>query len=122
MTAAVIHPRFLASVPAGFFPTRCTIEGSTTTQNAFGEPIATWAAVTGLVDIACAKAPLTASELQAAGYTATDQAWHVALAGAYPTITTAHRAVVDDEPFDIDAVETDQTSTVTRLRVRSVTT
>ena len=122
MTAAIIHPRLLAATPAGFFPSRCTVEAKTVTLDAFGDGQEGWLSVPALVDVACAKAPLTAEELQAAGYTATDQVWNVLLAGGYPTITTAHRAVVDGEAFDIDAAETDQTGTVTRLRVRSVTT
>jgi len=120
MSAAVISPRFLTSIPAGFWPSACDIQVSTPTQDSYGEPVASWADVSGLTEIPCAKAPLSAMELQAAGYTATDQAWHVLLQGAYPAITTAHRAVVDSANFDIDAVETDQMSTVTRLRVRSV--
>jgi hypothetical protein len=122
MTAAIVHPRFLATMPAGFFPSRCTIEAKTTTLDEFGGEQDAWLSVPAIADVACAKAPLTALERQAAGYTATDQAWHVLLPGAFPAITTVHRAVVDGETFDIDAAETDQTGTVTRLRVRSVTT
>jgi hypothetical protein len=123
VTVAIIHPRFLASVPAGFFPSECTIEGEgTPTQDEYGEETPDWDDVDGLVDIPCAKAPLSAIERQAAGYTARDQAWNVLLKGAFPQITTNHRAVIDGDTLDIDAAETDQTSTVTRLRVRSVTT
>lgn len=122
MTAAIIHPRFMAAMPAGFFPSRCTIEARTATLDQFGDEQVSWLSVPAVVDVPCVKAPLNAMERQAAGYTATDQAWHVLLSGAYPAITTAQRAVVDGGTFDIDAVETDQTGTVTRLRVRSVTT
>lgn len=122
MTAAIVHPRFLASVPPGFWPSRCTIEGSTATRDAYGEPVEAWAGVAVLTAIPCAKAPLSAIERQGAGYTATDRVWNVLLQGAYPAITTNQRAVIDGEPFDIDAEETNQTGTVTRLRVRSVTT
>lgn len=122
MTVAIVHPRFLASVSTGFFPSTCTIEAKTETLDEFGEQQLSWLPVPAIVDVACAKAPLSALERQAAGYTATDQAWHVLLTGAYPAITTVQRAVIDGETFDIDAAETDQTGTVTRLRVRSVTT
>ena len=121
MTAAIVHPRFLASVPPGFWPSSCDIEGSTATQDAYGEPVETWADVAGLTGIDCAKAPLSAVERQAAQFTATDQAWNVLLRGAYPEITTRHRAVIDGTTFDIERVETDQTETLTRLVVRSVT-
>lgn len=121
MTVAIVSPRFLASVPIGFFPSVCTIEERTATQDAYGEESLAWAA-DGIEDVPCAKAPLAAIERQVAGYTATDEAWHVLLKGAYPAVTSGDRAVVDGTPYDIDAAETDQTTTVTRLRVRSVTT
>lgn len=123
MTVAIVHPRFLASVPDGFFRSSATIEEQAgTTLDAHGQPIAGWLPVAGLQALKAARAPLSAMERQAAGYTATDRVWHVLLKGAHPEITTAHRAVVDFEEFDIDAAETDQTQTVTRLRVRQVTT
>ncbi len=120
MSAAIVHPRFMASIPAGFFPLQATVQGKTVTQDAYGQEVETWASVAGLVSISAAKAPLTAMERQGAGYTATDVAWHVLLKGAYPTITTRHRLVIGAETFDIDASETDQMGVVTRLRVRQV--
>jgi head-tail adaptor len=110
----------VAAVPEDYFPSLATIQAKTVTRAPSGQEIEAWADVGGLVGISAAKAPLTAIERQAAGYTATDQAWHVLLKGAYPTTTTRHRAVIDGVTHDIDAVETDQTSTVTRLRVRTV--
>jgi head-tail adaptor len=110
----------VAAVPEDYFPSLATIQAKTVTRAPSGQEIEAWADVGGLVGISAAKAPLTAIEQQAAGYTATDQAWHVLLKGAYPTITTRHRAVIDGVTHDIDAVETDQTGTVTRLRVRTV--
>jgi head-tail adaptor len=110
----------VAAVPEDYFPSLATIQAKTVTRAPSGQEIEAWADVVGLVAIPAAKAPLTAIERQAAGYTATDQAWHVLLKGAYPTITTRHRVVVDGAAYDIDAAETDQTSTVTRLRVRTV--
>lgn len=103
-------------------PSLATIEAKAVALDAYGQEIESWAAVPGLQMLGCAKAALSAEERQAAHYTATDQAWHVLLAGAYPAITTVHRAVVDGEAFDIDAREIDQAGTITRLRVRLVTT
>lgn len=121
MTAAIISPRLLTRMP-GFFPSRATIQAkpSPPTLDEYGQETETWADVSGLQNIACAKAPLSAFERQAAGYTTTDRVWHVLLSGAYPAITTRHRAVIDIEAFDIDAVEVDQSSTLTRLRVRQI--
>lgn len=119
MAVPVMHPRFVA-LNRQFFPSLATIEAVSETQDGSGQEVETWLPVAGLQSLDCAKAPLTAQERQAANYTATDQAWHVLLKGAYPTITTEHRAVVDGDVYDIDAVETDQTGTLTRLRVRTV--
>jgi head-tail adaptor len=120
MTVPVIHPRFMATVGGGFFPSLATVEAMTSTEDEYGQPIEGWVPVTGLQAIACAKAPLSAQERQAMNYTATDQAWNVLLQGAYPSITTGHRVVIDGVTHDIDAAETDQTGSITRLRVRSV--
>jgi hypothetical protein len=123
VTVPLVHPGLTASLGrSGFFPSSCTIEAATATSDGFGQEQETWEAVSGLQAIGCAKAPLSAIERQAAGYTATDRVWHVLLKGAYPQIATAHRAVVDGETYDIDAAETDQTGPLTRLRVRQVTT
>ena len=119
MAAPMIHPRFVAANRV-FFPSLATIEAATTTQDSYGQPVETWAAVPTLTGIGAAKAPLSAQERQAAQFTATDQAWSVLLHGAYPEITTRHRAVIDGAVHDIDAVETDQTGSLTRIRVRTV--
>lgn len=117
--ATLVHSRFVAK-QAGFFPSLVTIQANTPTQDSYGQPVESWANVGAWVNLACAKAPLSAQERQANQYTATDQVWHALLRGAYPTITTAHRAVVDGTNYDIDAVETDQTGSLTRLRLRTV--
>jgi hypothetical protein len=122
VTVPIVHPRFVASVPVGFFPARCRIEAETTTYDDHGQEIETFAPVVDWEAIPAAKAPLSAEERAAARYTATDRVWHVLLRGAYPEITTAHRAVIGGETFDIDAAETDQSGSVTRLRVRQITT
>lgn len=120
MTVAIVHPRLLSKLP-GFFPASVAIQQKSATLDGYGQEVETWTNVTDLGDLSATKAPLTAMERQAAKYTATDQVWHVLLAGAYPEITTANRAVIDGDTFDIDAAETDQTGTVTRLRVRQIT-
>lgn len=120
MTAAIVSPRLLSGMP-GFFPFLATIQSKVDTTDTYGQPVETWADVSGWQEIKAAKAPLSAMERQSAGYTATDQVWGILLMGAYPDITTAHRVVIDLASYDIDAVETDQTGSVTRLTVRTVT-
>ncbi|MFP5369275.1 MAG: head-tail adaptor protein [Actinomycetes bacterium] len=118
MTVPVIHPR-LTRMLGAFFPSQVRVQAKTATQDAYGQEQETWADV---IATGGARSQLTGEEREAAGYTATDRVWHVALQGAYPQITTRHRAKVDGEIHDIDAVEIDQTANVTRLRVRQVTT
>lgn len=120
MTVAIVHPRMLSKLP-GFFPASVAIQAKTATLDGYGQEVESWATVSDWSAIDATKAPLTAMERQAAKYTATDVAWHVLLAGPYPTITTAHRAVIDGDTFDIDASETDQTGSITRLRIRQIT-
>lgn len=120
MTVAMIHPKLISRL-SGFFPALVTIQAKTVALDDYGQETETWADVSGWQAITCAKSPLSASERQAAGYTATDRVWAVLLAGAYPTITTRNRATIDNETFDIDSVEVDQTGTLTRLRVRQIT-
>ena len=120
MTVPIIHPQMLSRLP-GFFAAQVTIQGKSVVRDGYGQEIETWTDVSGWEEIKAAKAPLTANERQALRYTATDRVWHLLLAGAYPEITTSHRAAADTEVFDIDAVETDQTGSVTRLRVRQIT-
>jgi len=101
-------------------PLHVRIEAKTVTQDDYGQEEVTWAAVVS--DVAF-KTPLTANELQALNYTATDRVWSLFLADAYPQITTRHRAVIDGRDiYDIDAVEADQIRMHTRLQVRQVTT
>ena len=118
MTVPVIHPRLLSKIGA-FFPSTARIQAKTVVLDDYGQEQETWADVAMMP---AAKAPLSAEERQAAGYTATDRAWTVLLQGTIPLVTTRHRVRVDNETFDVDAVETDQTTNVTRLRVRQVTT
>lgn len=113
-----------------YFPSQASIQAKAVVQDpTTGQEQEAWADVLGMRLIPAAKAPMSALELQAAGYTATDQVWQVLLQGAYPQITTRHRVTVDETAtggvvgtYDIDAVETDQTNSLTRLRVRQVTT
>lgn len=119
MTVAIVHPRLPLKL-LGFFPALVTIQAKTIALDVYGQETETWADVSGWQSIKCAKAPLSASERQAAQFTVTDRAWSVLLAGSYPTITTRHRAVINVEMFDIDAVEVDQVGVLTRLRIRAI--
>lgn len=117
--ATLIHPRMLDRL-GRFFPLLATVQQKTTMQDQFGQPVETWSDLARHVAIPCARAPLSATERQALQMTVTEQVWTVVLRGHYPLITAAHRLVIDGQPYDILAAESDQTRTLTRLRVRRV--
>jgi head-tail joining protein len=119
VSAPLIDPGML-DLMGDFFPSQARVEVKVTSQDpATGQEQEAWADVAGAGAV---KAPLSAEERQLAGYTATDQAWWVLFDRAMPWVTTRHRLSIDGTAYDIDAVETDQTGSLTRLRVRQVST
>jgi hypothetical protein len=112
---------------AVFFSATCTIqERGTETADAVGQMIPAWPDLTGHVDIACRVAPLEAS--RAAGrrqlddMTVSTTARVIVLAGCYPSITTAMRAVVASTTYTIVRILTDSEALCTELVVEKVTT
>lgn len=116
---AFVHPRFTRMAGRSLWNARCDIQAKTVTPDQYGQEVETWGTVKR--HLLAAVAPVNAIEQQAAGYTTTDQAWHILLAGCHADITTRHRATVDGVIYDIDAVEPDRYGDFTRLRVRRVT-
>ena len=117
----LIHPRLLSGLAATFYPSLCTIQEATEVQDAYGEPIATWANVAGLVNLPCAVAPPNLgspekSEVKKSDGTIEIITHHIAIAGHYPAITNKMRAVISGINYDIMAVEIDSHATMTRLR------
>lgn len=117
----MIHPRFARMISdrmAPLFPSLCAVEAKTVTADEFGQEVETWEVVAGMTLIPCAIAPLSAIERQAAGYTITDQVWHVLMTGDYPEITTRHRLLIDGVEYDIDGAEVALQGALTRLTVQ----
>ncbi len=121
----MIHPRMLASL-SQFYPSSCTIQRSVLSQDDYGEPTAVWSDLADHVDLACGVAPISAgsptgaNEYRRADLTVTTATHHIALAGNYPTITPAMRAVVDGVAWNILGVEHDSHGVTTRLKVERV--
>jgi head-tail adaptor len=115
----LIHPGMLERL-SRFFPLIATIEQRSVTQDEYGQAHESWTTLPAHEAIPCTRAPLSASERATLELQITTQAWHLLLRGAYPDITTEHRVVLSGEPYDILAVETDQTGTLTRLTVQRV--
>lgn len=116
---AIIHPRMLSRL-GRFFPLIATVERRTVTQDGFGQEIESWSPLPGHEAIRCVRAPLSAAERAALQMTVSTQAWTVLLQGAYPAVRPEDRLVIDGQDYDILAVETDQTATLTRLTVQRV--
>lgn len=115
----LISSRMLDLLPK-FFPSTCTIQSNTPTADAHNQPIASWANLTGYVEIACRCAPLTATERRQFENVVEEATHMVALKGAYTAITVEMRAVVDDVTYDITGVRTDSQGKVTYLAAKIV--
>lgn len=111
----LVHPQFLARLRPVIFVHRCTIQQASTTQNEIGEPVETWADLPGHVDLPCRVAPLSMDERAELQLTVTQRTITVLLAGSYPSVTTAHRALVDGTAYNILAAERDSEGVTTRL-------
>lgn len=120
----LIHPRFLSSLAATFYSSTCTIQQATEAQDAYGQPIAAWANVAGLIALPCAIAPISgspeAAERKREDGTIEIITHHISIAGYYLTITNKMRAVVAGANYDIVGAEVDSHVTMTRLRVALV--
>lgn len=116
----LISPRMLGSLTA-FYPSLCTIQQNTPVADSYGQPIAAWANLAGHVGLACAVMSGGGREMKLPNQTYTVASHVILLAGHYPTITTAMRAVVGGVNYDILSVESDSQSTMTRLACQVVT-
>lgn len=119
----LIHPRMLVGL-WGFYPSTCTIQVATETQDSVGQPIPAWANLAGHVAIPCRIAPIERAsgwEVKASTQTYTVATWKVALRSYYPAIITKMRAVAGGVNYNILAVEHDDQETMTVLQVDVVT-
>lgn len=122
-----MHPRFMAEARIQFYPTALRIEQATVVQDPdSGQETRTWAAVAGLEAIPAAVAPVTiqsvgSGEVDTSAMSYVVNAWQISLAGYYPGIVPAMRAVMDDgRAFDIRGVESDSHQQLTRLKAQVV--
>jgi hypothetical protein len=120
-----IAPTFTASKVfgvGGLMDRSVTIEAQTCGRDSWGETADTWSPVAGLEDLAggVGRAGNSAEQRRGTG-TITVATHAIVLAGYYPQITTAERAVVDGaEVHDIEAVYHDSRLRVTQLDTRIV--
>lgn len=121
---ALVHPDLLASLEqVGWYDQTITIESDEGTANAYGEIVAGWAQVSGLVDLDCRIAPSTATrsggEQRRRDGTYVDASHTIALTGHHPTIVEHMRAVTSDDTIhDIVLVTHDAEDASTYLHTR----
>jgi head-tail adaptor len=104
-----------------FYASACTIQVSSATQDAAGQPVLTWSDLADHEDLACRLAPAMAEERKRDDLVLARTTHTIALAGYYTTITPAMRAIVGTSTYDILGVEQDGNGITTRLRVEIVT-
>lgn len=116
-------PALLAEL-AVFFPSLCTItEWTGVTRDAHG--VKQQSPSTVFTDIPCRIAPIASlrqGESRRADMTVTTATLTVALAGYYPTVTSAMQAVLAGVTHNILDVKHDGSSVYTTLQVERVTT
>ncbi|MEE9401254.1 MAG: head-tail adaptor protein [Dehalococcoidia bacterium] len=121
----LIHPRMLPSLTTTFYVSLCTIQESTPTRDAGGQPILAWANLAGHVDLECSIAPISPGSPEAAEKHRPDgtiviATHHLTFASIYTSIFPNMRAVAAGVAFDILSVEHDSHGTMTRLRLEIV--
>jgi head-tail adaptor len=121
---SIVDPRLTGQlVTAGHYPQTVTIQAGTPARDDYGEPIVTWANVTGLTSLSAAIAPAADSEVATATGVYSDATDTILLPGEYPAITPRHR-VTDGagRVWDILAVDIGPFGEWTNLvgRIRTV--
>lgn len=118
----IIHPSMLSKLP-NFYPSLCTIQNHTSTQDDYGQPADTFADLADHVNLSCRIAPEPNSrsgERDAANRTTSEHTHIVDLRGYYPNISEVHQAIVDGATYDIEAVEHDGNKVTTRMKVQVI--
>ena len=119
----IVHPSLLARLQTHHYAATVTIQQATEAVDAYGVATkASWANVTGLVDLPCRLAPSNraAQESRADANPFIEHDYTIAINGYYSTITPKMRAVVNSANYDIAAIEHDGNSKTTRLQVQVV--
>lgn len=120
----IVHPQLLARLQTHHYAATVTIQQATEAVDAYGVATkASWANVSGLVDLPCRLSPTNRTSIREARADANPYIEHgytIAINGYYSTITAKMRAVVDSVNYDIVSVEHDGNSKTTRLQVQVV--
>lgn len=91
---SIVHPRLLERVVPVAYPSRATVEGSTTTRTPSGAVVKTWDGITGLVGIPASVSPMIftrAGERESSTGTIAETTHRIALPGTFPQLNAAMR-------------------------------
>ena len=94
MVRSLVDPRLLDRLAPSFYPSRATVEASSTTRSPSGAVLSTWDGKPGLVGIPCAVSPMIftrAGERQTSQMTVSETTHRIALSGSFPQITAPMR-------------------------------
>jgi len=118
-TRDLFHPRMLMAL-RDFYPSRCTIQVATSSQDSHGQERPTWATLKDHGSLPCAIGPSGGQEVERRDQTYARTTHRIALQGHSPLIDETMQAVVDDAPYTIVLVEHDSHSQGTSLLVELV--
>lgn len=117
----IIHPRLLATVTPGVYPSRCTLQQPGVVVNEAGDEIFAPVDIPELTDLACRIAPASTNERRSAQQQFVVGLSQVSLAGYYPTVDSDMTPVVDGKAYTMEGEpEHDGNHATTRFFVREV--
>jgi head-tail adaptor len=114
MVRKLIDDRMLTNM-ADFFPSTCTVQERTDTQDEFGQPIPAW--IDLHTDIDCRLSPYRGDEIKKPDQTYATDVHIITLNDYYNDITVLMRAIVNSINYDILLVEHDGQNRLTKLTV-----
>ena len=122
---AIIEPTAFLGGLDTFFDRTCTINEATKVKQGGGVRTETWTALAAHTDLHCRIAPVTARSrpvrVEWPDMTVTTVSHIIVLPGAYPLVTTAHQAVLDDgTTYQIVHVLRDSEQVATELEVEAI--
>jgi len=121
---SLIHPRLLSQrVGVGLlFPSVCTIQTPAATNDRGDIINVPWADLAGHIDLPCRLSPVTAGsrEVRRDDMTYSTITHTLTLRGLYTAVRPHMRAMVDGIPHNIETVDMDGNTTMTRLGLRRI--
>lgn len=119
----VVHPQMLQRLVGLAFPSSCTIQQATETQDSYGGIVPSWSNLADHVNLPCRLSPGRSlnAERPTPDQTYLVSDFIITLAGNYPSITEKMQAVIGSQTYNITSVDQDGQSAQTRLTAKIVT-